>query len=61
MTWPDASLGCPQTGFVYDQVLTPGFQILFEAGGQSYSYHTDDTSRVIVCRIHPVDEIFLTP
>lgn len=55
------SLGCPQTGFVYEQVLTPGFQMLFEAGGQSYSYHTDAASRVILCRIHPVDEVFLTP
>ncbi len=61
ITWPDSSLGCPQTGFVYEQVLTPGFQMLFEAGGQSYSYHTDAASRVILCRIHPVDEIFLTP
>ena len=61
MIWPDASLGCPRAGEIYAQVLTPGFQILFEANGQSASYHTDDTSRVILCLIHPVDNIFLTP
>ncbi len=25
MTWSDASLGCPQPGAMYPQVLTPGF------------------------------------
>lgn len=61
MIWPDASLGCPQAGMVYAQVLTPGYQILFEAAGQSYSYHTDDVNRVILCQIHPPDNIFPTP
>ncbi len=61
IVWPDASLGCPQAGLVYAQVLTPGYQILFEAAGQSYSYHTDDVNRVILCQIHPPDNIFPTP
>jgi len=61
MIWPDASLECPQAGIIYAQVLTPGYQILFEAKGGSYSYHTDDISRVILCRIHPPDNIFPTP
>ena len=61
MTWPDASLGCPQAGTIYAQVITPGFQILFEAIGQSYSYHTDNIDRVILCQIHPPDNIFPTP
>lgn len=61
MTWPDASLGCPQAGIIYAQVITPGFQILFEAAGQSYSYHTDTIDRVVLCQIHPPDNIFPTP
>ncbi len=61
MNWPDASLGCPQAGIVYAEVITPGFQILFEAAGQSYSYHTDNIDRVILCQIHPPDNIFPTP
>lgn len=39
--WPDASLGNPQDGLAYAQVITPGFKILMEAGGQQYEYHTD--------------------
>jgi len=61
MIWPDASLGCPQAGIVYAQVETPGYQIVLEATGGSYSYHTDDISRVILCQIHPPDNIFPTP
>jgi hypothetical protein len=38
--WPDSSLGCPQPGMVYAQVLTPGYEIVVAAGGQKYSYHT---------------------
>ncbi len=61
MVWPDASLGCTQSGIIYAQVATPGFQILLEAMGQSFSYHTDDTERVILCDIRPPDNIFLPP
>lgn len=61
MDWPDAGIGCPQAGMVYAEVITPGYQILFEANGQSYSYHTDTVNKVLLCRIHPVDDIFLTP
>lgn len=39
--WSDTSLGNPQPGFLYAQVITPGFKIILEAGGQSYEYHTD--------------------
>ncbi len=28
--WSDASLGCPQPGEVYAQVITPGWQLIFE-------------------------------
>ena len=38
--WPDASLGCPQPGMMYAQVITPGYRILLEVAGKSYEYHT---------------------
>jgi hypothetical protein len=47
--WPDASLGCPQPGMLYAQVLTPGFEILLEAEGQEYEYHTDSDQLVVLC------------
>jgi hypothetical protein len=39
LTWPDSSLGCPQPGMMYSQVLTKGTFVVLEAGGQRYEYH----------------------
>ena len=61
VTWPDAGLGCPQAGVIYAEVITPGYQILFEAQGKIFSYHTDSTERVILCEVRPPNEIFLPP
>lgn len=49
MEWSDASLGCPQEGFMYAQVITPGFLIILEAEGQQYEYHTDQAENVMLC------------
>lgn len=49
VNWSDASLGCPQEGFMYAQVITPGYLIIFEAGGQTYEYHTDQTGNAVLC------------
>lgn len=38
--WPDASLGCPEPGRMYAQVVTPGFRIVFEAAGARAEFHT---------------------
>ncbi len=38
-TWNDASLGCPEPGKMYAQVMTPGFLVRLKAGGQTYEYH----------------------
>ena len=38
--WPDTSLGCPKPGMSYAEVITPGFEIILEANGQEYAYHT---------------------
>jgi hypothetical protein len=47
--WSDSSLGCPQPGQFYAQVITPGFLIVVEAAGQRYEYHTDAGRRVELC------------
>jgi hypothetical protein len=47
--WPDASLGCPQPGMAYAQVITPGFRVVLEAKGCSHKYHTDEDSCVVLC------------
>ena len=38
--WPDTSLGCPKPNMFYAEVITPGFEIILEANGQEYAYHT---------------------
>jgi len=47
--WRDSSLGCPQPGMNYLQVITPGYRITLAAQGQSYEYHTNKSSRVVRC------------
>jgi hypothetical protein len=39
LTWPDGSLGCPQSGMSYTQALVPGYRIELAAGDQIYEYH----------------------
>lgn len=38
VTWNDSSLGCPEPGMMYLQMLTPGYKILLEAQNQEYDY-----------------------
>jgi hypothetical protein len=49
VVWPDSSLGCPQPGMAYAQVLTPGYLILLEADGKLYEYHANRDTYVIFC------------
>lgn len=46
--WRDSSLGCPRPGMQYLQVITQGYVIKLEAGGQQYEYHSSE-SRVEFC------------
>lgn len=46
--WPDTSLGCPQEGMAYAQVITPGYRIALEYKGESYAFHTSQ-SRAVYC------------
>ena len=38
--WGDTSLGCPQAGMFYAQVITPGHRITFRQGEDTYEVHT---------------------
>jgi hypothetical protein len=46
-TWPDTSLGCPEEGRMYLQVITPGYVLQLRAKGQVYEYHVDQSVRVV--------------
>ena len=47
--WPDSSLGCPEPGKMYAQIVTPGYRIMLQAGGKDYEYHTDKGKNVVLC------------
>lgn len=49
VTWPDASLGCPQRDMQYQQVLTPGIRVIIEAQGQRAFYHGTSTRDLAYC------------
>lgn len=44
----DSSLGCPEPGMSYTQVVTSGYIVLLQAGGQQYEYHTDHSGETVV-------------
>jgi hypothetical protein len=39
--WPDTSLGYPEKGMMYAQVITPGFRIILKVQDKLYEYHSD--------------------
>ena len=48
--WPDTSLGCSEPGYMYAQVITPGYTVVFELNGISYVVHTNkDGSNTARC------------
>jgi hypothetical protein len=50
--WPDTSLGCPQPGQVYAEVITPGYAIVLEIEGERFEVHTDETGEeIIICDV----------
>lgn len=48
LDWPDSSLGCPQPGMMYLQVITPGFKVELTTGQDLYPVHIGGT-RAVVC------------
>ncbi len=50
--WRDTSLGCPQPGKAYAQVIVSGWRVVFENdAGQQYDVHTgEDPQRFVICK-----------
>ncbi|MBN1580367.1 MAG: hypothetical protein JXA89_06665 [Anaerolineae bacterium] len=48
--WRDTSLGCPQPGMMYAQVITPGYRIVLQGGKERYEYHSaQDRVQATLC------------
>lgn len=57
--WPDSSIGCPQPGQAYAQVITPGHKIAVRARGEIHVLHEAGGKPFLCKRTKPVAE--LTP
>ena len=49
VVWPDGSMGCPQPGMAYTQVLTDGARTHLEVNGFSYWYHSGGVRDPFLC------------
>ncbi|HSH03886.1 MAG TPA: hypothetical protein VLL52_15325, partial [Anaerolineae bacterium] len=47
--WPDTSLGCPQSGEMYAQMITPGARVLVNTGTEKIVYHTSLSGQFVRC------------
>jgi len=45
--WPNACLGLAEEGEVCAEVITPGWEVRVEAGGEEYVYRTDEEGTTI--------------
>jgi len=50
VTWSDGSLGCPQPGMMYAQVLTPGYLVKLVYDGREYEYHAGKDKALSLCK-----------
>jgi hypothetical protein len=49
MIWSDGSLGCPQPGLFYTQVLEEGYWIVWQVDGREYDYRATQRGTFILC------------
>ena len=49
VVWPDGSLGCPQPGMAYIQVLVEGLRMRLQANGSLYEYHSGSGRQPFLC------------
>jgi hypothetical protein len=56
VTWNDGSLGCPQPGQMYTQMLVSGFRIWATTSAGQMEYHTDALGLAVTCGSGPVSD-----
>ena len=49
VVWPDGSLGCPQPGMLYPQVVQDGMRIRLAVAGVIYEYHSGERRAPFLC------------
>jgi len=49
VTWSDGSMGCPEPGTMYTQMLVSGFRVSAKTSAGQMQYHTDSRGSVVTC------------
>jgi len=49
VVWQDGSLGCPQPGMLYTQVITPGYLIKLKYDIRDFEYHAGKDRSPVYC------------
>jgi hypothetical protein len=49
LEWPDSSVGCPEPGGNYLQVLTEGVKVVVEGHGKSFAVHGTSANNLFIC------------
>ena len=49
LNWSDGSLGCPEPGMAYTQMLVAGFRVDASTSEGTLTYHTDSRGKVVSC------------
>jgi hypothetical protein len=49
VTWPDGSLGCPQPGMFYTQMVVKGYQVVLVVDGKKYDYRIGAGGKPSLC------------
>ena len=50
VVWNDGSLGCPEPGMMYTQMLVNGYWVVIEAAGQKYDFRVGSGGSFRLCR-----------
>lgn len=61
VTWPNPSLGCPQPGMVYPQVIVEGYWLVLAVDGTEYDYRGSGVGEFILCEIPREDRLDPVP
>ncbi len=51
VTWPDGSLGCPDPGMAYTQMLVEGYRLVAKTTAGELVYHADSRGNVKSCAV----------
>lgn len=49
VTWPDGSIGCPEAGKMYTQMLEDGRRLILTVDGTEYAYHGKGDEPLFYC------------